>query len=84
MVIAICCELSFVIRKLAILFAPLGDMVIDIGMTRVADGQLYGDVEFSRAIERASWITPVPGGVGPMTVVTLMENTLEAAETFFD
>jgi methylenetetrahydrofolate dehydrogenase (NADP+)/methenyltetrahydrofolate cyclohydrolase len=43
-----------------------------------------GDVEFAPAAERASWITPVPGGVGPMTVATLMENTLEAAETFFD
>jgi len=39
-----------------------------------------GDVEFAPAAERASWITPVPGGVGPMTVATLMENTLEAAE----
>ncbi len=59
-------------------------VVIDVGMNRLDDGRLVGDVEFDVAVERASWITPVPGGVGPMTVATLMENTLEAAETFFD
>ncbi len=59
-------------------------VVIDVGMNRLDDGRLVGDVEFPAAAERASWITPVPGGVGPMTVATLMENTLEAAETFFD
>ncbi len=57
-----------------------GAVVIDVGINRMADGSLTGDVEFTAAAERASWITPVPGGVGPMTVATLMENTLEAAE----
>ena len=54
-----------------------GAIVIDIGINRV-DGKLVGDVEFSVAKEKASYITPVPGGVGPMTVATLMENTLLA------
>lgn len=57
-----------------------GAVVIDVGINRQADGHLVGDVEFAVAAERASWITPVPGGVGPMTVATLMENTLEAAD----
>ncbi|MEO8460958.1 MAG: bifunctional methylenetetrahydrofolate dehydrogenase/methenyltetrahydrofolate cyclohydrolase FolD [Dokdonella sp.] len=57
-----------------------GAVVIDVGINRLDDGRLTGDVEFDAASERASWITPVPGGVGPMTVATLMENTLEAAE----
>lgn len=57
-----------------------GAVVIDVGINRQSDGSLVGDVEFSTAAKRASWITPVPGGVGPMTVATLMENTLEAAE----
>jgi methylenetetrahydrofolate dehydrogenase (NADP+)/methenyltetrahydrofolate cyclohydrolase len=61
-----------------------GAVVIDVGINRLDDGRLVGDVEFAPAAERASWITPVPGGVGPMTVATLIENTLEAAETFFD
>jgi methylenetetrahydrofolate dehydrogenase (NADP+)/methenyltetrahydrofolate cyclohydrolase len=61
-----------------------GAVVIDVGINRLDDGRLVGDIEFDPAAERASWITPVPGGVGPMTVATLMENTLEAAETFFD
>lgn len=61
-----------------------GAVVVDVGINRLDDGRLVGDVEFAPAAERASWITPVPGGVGPMTVATLMENTLEAAETFFD
>ncbi|PKO52598.1 MAG: bifunctional methylenetetrahydrofolate dehydrogenase/methenyltetrahydrofolate cyclohydrolase FolD [Betaproteobacteria bacterium HGW-Betaproteobacteria-2] len=55
-----------------------GAIVIDIGINRLADGSLCGDVEFAVAKERAGWITPVPGGVGPMTVATLMENTLLA------
>jgi methylenetetrahydrofolate dehydrogenase (NADP+)/methenyltetrahydrofolate cyclohydrolase len=59
-----------------------GAVVIDVGINRLADGSLAGDVEFSAAAERASWITPVPGGVGPMTVATLMQNTVEAAELF--
>jgi methylenetetrahydrofolate dehydrogenase (NADP+)/methenyltetrahydrofolate cyclohydrolase len=57
-----------------------GAVVIDVGINRLDDGRLVGDVEFAAAADRASWITPVPGGVGPMTVATLMENTLEAAE----
>lgn len=55
-----------------------GAIVIDIGINRLEDGSLCGDVEFAVAKERAAWITPVPGGVGPMTVATLMENTLLA------
>lgn len=57
-----------------------GAVVIDVGINRMDDGHLVGDVEFDVAAQRASWITPVPGGVGPMTVATLMENTLEAAQ----
>jgi methylenetetrahydrofolate dehydrogenase (NADP+)/methenyltetrahydrofolate cyclohydrolase len=56
-----------------------GSIVIDVGMNRLADGRLVGDVEFAVARERAAWITPVPGGVGPMTVAMLMHNTLKAA-----
>lgn len=58
-----------------------GAVVIDVGINRLADGRLVGDIEFVPAAERASWITPVPGGVGPMTVATLLQNTLEACET---
>jgi methylenetetrahydrofolate dehydrogenase (NADP+)/methenyltetrahydrofolate cyclohydrolase len=57
-------------------------VVIDVGINRLDDGRLCGDVEYDAAAERASWITPVPGGVGPMTVATLMQNTLEACESF--
>jgi methylenetetrahydrofolate dehydrogenase (NADP+)/methenyltetrahydrofolate cyclohydrolase len=57
-----------------------GAVVVDVGINRLDDGRLVGDVDFGVAAQRASWITPVPGGVGPMTVATLMENTLEAAE----
>ena len=57
-----------------------GAVVIDVGINREADGTLVGDVDFEQAKERAGWITPVPGGVGPMTVATLLINTLEAAE----
>lgn len=57
-----------------------GAVVIDVGINRLEDGTLMGDVGFEAARERASWITPVPGGVGPMTVATLMQNTVEAAE----
>jgi len=56
--------------------------VIDVGINRLPDGKLAGDVEFETAVERAGWITPVPGGVGPMTVAMLMSNTLEACEKF--
>ncbi|MDP3087580.1 MAG: bifunctional methylenetetrahydrofolate dehydrogenase/methenyltetrahydrofolate cyclohydrolase FolD [Methylotenera sp.] len=55
-------------------------IVIDIGINRLADGSITGDVDFKVAKQRASYITPVPGGVGPMTVATLMENTLLALE----
>jgi methylenetetrahydrofolate dehydrogenase (NADP+)/methenyltetrahydrofolate cyclohydrolase len=58
-----------------------GAVVIDVGMNRLPEGKLVGDVEFATALPRASWITPVPGGVGPMTVATLMANTLQAART---
>jgi methylenetetrahydrofolate dehydrogenase (NADP+)/methenyltetrahydrofolate cyclohydrolase len=57
-----------------------GAVVIDVGMNRMPDGKLKGDVEFDKAKERASFITPVPGGVGPMTIAMLMRNTLEAAK----
>jgi methylenetetrahydrofolate dehydrogenase (NADP+)/methenyltetrahydrofolate cyclohydrolase len=57
-----------------------GSVVIDIGINRLADGRIVGDVQFDEARKRARLITPVPGGVGPMTVATLMQNTLEAAE----
>jgi len=57
-----------------------GAIVIDVGINRLDDGTIVGDVEFEEAAKRAGWITPVPGGVGPMTVATLMENTLLAAE----
>lgn len=56
-----------------------GCIVIDVGINRQADGSLCGDVDFEKAKEKASWITPVPGGVGPMTVAMLMENTLVAS-----
>lgn len=57
-----------------------GAIIIDVGINRLPDGKICGDVEFESAKQRASWITPVPGGVGPMTVATLLENTLKAAE----
>jgi len=56
-----------------------GSVVIDVGINRLADGRLVGDVEFASARERAGFITPVPGGVGPMTVAMLMQNTVSAA-----
>jgi methylenetetrahydrofolate dehydrogenase (NADP+)/methenyltetrahydrofolate cyclohydrolase len=56
-----------------------GAVVLDIGITRLPDGRLAGDVDFAGASRRAAWITPVPGGVGPMTVATLLQNTLAAA-----
>lgn len=59
-----------------------GAIVIDVGINRLENGKLVGDVEFDEAVKRASFITPVPGGVGPMTVATLMQNTLEACEKF--
>lgn len=57
-----------------------GAIAIDVGISRLEDGKLSGDLQFATASQRAAWITPVPGGVGPMTVATLMENTLIAAK----
>ncbi|AWL12583.1 Methylenetetrahydrofolate dehydrogenase (NADP(+)) [Saliniradius amylolyticus] len=57
-------------------------IVVDVGINRLDDGSLAGDVEFEPAAERAGWITPVPGGVGPMTVASLIENTLESYVKF--
>lgn len=57
-----------------------GAIVIDVGINRLPTGRLVGDVEFAPAAERAAWITPVPGGVGPMTRAELLENTLQAYE----
>lgn len=57
-----------------------GAIVIDVGINRLDNGKLIGDVGFDAAMERAAWITPVPGGVGPMTRACLLENTLQACE----
>lgn len=57
-----------------------GAVVIDVAMNRNTEGKLIGDIDFAVASERASWITPVPGGVGPMTVATLLQNTADAAD----
>jgi len=56
-----------------------GAAVFDVGINRTATGKLVGDVEYDRAAERAGWITPVPGGLGPMTIATLLSNVVEAA-----
>jgi methylenetetrahydrofolate dehydrogenase (NADP+)/methenyltetrahydrofolate cyclohydrolase len=55
-----------------------GAVVIDVGINRLETGKLVGDVDFESAIKNAGWISPVPGGVGPMTIATLLENTLTA------
>ncbi|MFT8392167.1 MAG: bifunctional 5,10-methylene-tetrahydrofolate dehydrogenase/5,10-methylene-tetrahydrofolate cyclohydrolase, partial [Sporolactobacillus sp.] len=60
-----------------------GAIVVDVGMNRNAEGKLVGDVEFHEVAEKASFITPVPGGVGPMTRVMLLQNTLKAAEASY-
>ncbi len=57
-----------------------GAIVIDIGINRTAEGRLVGDVEHDGLMQRAAWVTPVPGGVGPMTIAMLLKNTLEAAK----
>ena len=57
-----------------------GAVVIDVGINRLPDGKLVGDVDFASAVQVASAITPVPGGVGPMTITMLLGNTLRAAE----
>jgi methylenetetrahydrofolate dehydrogenase (NADP+)/methenyltetrahydrofolate cyclohydrolase len=56
-----------------------GAVVIDVGINRVGEKKLVGDVHFASAVEKAGWITPVPGGVGPMTIAMLLKNTIEAA-----
>ncbi|MCF1426956.1 MAG: bifunctional methylenetetrahydrofolate dehydrogenase/methenyltetrahydrofolate cyclohydrolase FolD [Shewanella sp.] len=61
-----------------------GAVVIDVGINRLETGKLVGDVQFDQAAQRAAFITPVPGGVGPMTIASLLENTLYAAERFHD
>jgi methylenetetrahydrofolate dehydrogenase (NADP+)/methenyltetrahydrofolate cyclohydrolase len=61
-----------------------GAIVIDVGINRLESGKVVGDVDFEAASERAAFITPVPGGVGPMTVATLIQNTLQACEEFHD
>ncbi len=61
-----------------------GAIVIDVGINRLESGKLCGDVEYDSAAEKASWITPVPGGVGPMTIATLLQNTLYVAESLSD
>jgi methylenetetrahydrofolate dehydrogenase (NADP+)/methenyltetrahydrofolate cyclohydrolase len=58
-----------------------GATIIDVGINRLEDGSITGDVEFESARKNAAWITPVPGGVGPMTVATLLKNTLDAAKS---
>ena len=58
---------------------PRGAIVVDVGINRLPDGRLVGDIDFESAARRAAWISPVPGGVGPMTRATLMLNTAEAA-----
>ena len=55
-----------------------GAVVVDVGINRGQDGRLVGDVQFAEAAERASWISPVPGGVGPMTIAMLLHNTVQA------
>jgi len=57
-----------------------GAVVVDVGINRLEDGKLCGDVDFSRVEPKASYITPVPGGVGPMTITMLLKNTLTAAK----
>ena len=57
-----------------------GAAVIDVGINRLADGSLVGDVDYEAAVKRAGWITPVPGGVGPMTIAMLLQNTLLSAK----
>ncbi|WJV52675.1 bifunctional methylenetetrahydrofolate dehydrogenase/methenyltetrahydrofolate cyclohydrolase FolD [Pectobacteriaceae bacterium CE90] len=61
-----------------------GAIVVDVGINRLENGKVVGDVDFEQAQSRASYITPVPGGVGPMTVATLIQNTLQACEEFHD
>jgi methylenetetrahydrofolate dehydrogenase (NADP+)/methenyltetrahydrofolate cyclohydrolase len=57
-----------------------GAVVIDVGINKLADGKIVGDVDFEGVRDKASWITPVPGGVGPMTVTMLIRNTIRSAQ----
>jgi methylenetetrahydrofolate dehydrogenase (NADP+)/methenyltetrahydrofolate cyclohydrolase len=57
-----------------------GAVVIDVGMNRLPDGKVVGDVDFGPVTEKAAWISPVPGGVGPMTIAMLLDNTVESAK----
>lgn len=59
-------------------------VVVDVGMHRLPDGSIRGDVDFKSAVEKVAWITPVPGGVGPMTIVSLLENTMMSAAKLRD
>ncbi|HGN1755017.1 TPA: bifunctional methylenetetrahydrofolate dehydrogenase/methenyltetrahydrofolate cyclohydrolase FolD [Proteus mirabilis] len=61
-----------------------GAIVIDVGINRLENGKVVGDVDFAQASQRAGWISPVPGGVGPMTVATLIQNTLQACKEYHD
>ena len=61
-----------------------GAIVIDVGINRLESGKVVGDVDFEAASQRAGWISPVPGGVGPMTIATLIQNTLQACEEYHD
>ena len=89
-------DLPFYIRQADILVSAVGkpglvqaewikpgSTVIDIGITRLPNGSITGDIEYEKTKERAAWITPVPGGVGPMTVAMLLKNTLIAAGDYF-
>lgn len=90
-------DLEFIVRHAELLVVAVGKpaivkgdwikpgaAVIDIGINRNADGKLVGDIDFEVAKQHAGWITPVPGGVGPMTVATLLQNTADAADSFHD
>ena len=83
---AVCREADIVIAAIGRAQFVTGDMikdgaiVIDVGINRLENGRLVGDVDFEAAKERAGWITPVPGGVGPMTIAMLLRNTLESAQ----
>ena len=61
---------------------PRGAIVVDVGINRLPDGRLVGDIDFASAAQRAGWISPVPGGVGPMTITMLMKNTVQSAKQF--
>ena len=57
-----------------------GAVVIDVGTNRLPDGKVVGDVDFDSVSQKAAWISPVPGGVGPMTIAMLLDNTVESAK----